>query len=466
MMDQAAEAKSASPLADPTYRRLFAAQALSLTGTGLSSVALALLAYELAGSSAGVVLGTALALKMVAYIGIAPVIGAIAHRLPRKSLLVALDASRAALLLLFPFVDAVWQIYVLIFLLNAGSAAFTPTFQATIPDVLGDEARYTRALSLSRLAYDLENLLSPTLAALLLSVTSFHALFALNGVAFIASGLLVVATTLPRAAASDRPGGLWANLGFGMRAYLATPRLRGLLALNLAVAAAGAMVIVNTVVYVRDMLGQDETGVAYAMMAAGAGSMAMALLLPRLLERVPERLAMLVGGGLLSAALALGAVLQPGFSGLLALWLLLGAGSSLVQTPSGRLLRRLSRVPDRPAYFAAHFALSHACWLLAYPLAGWLGGATTFSVVFGALAALVFASTIIGALVWPAIDSEVIEHLHEEHEHCHLHVHDAHHQHEHEGWERPKPHVHAHRHAPLRHRHGFAIDLHHRRWPA
>ena len=51
--------------------------------------------------------GTALALKMVAYIGIAPVIGAIAHGLPRKSLLVALDASRAALLLLFPFVDAV-----------------------------------------------------------------------------------------------------------------------------------------------------------------------------------------------------------------------------------------------------------------------------------------------------------------------------------------------------------------------
>ena len=28
---------------------------------------------------------------------------------------------------------------------------------------------------------------------------------------------------------------------------------------------------------------------------------------------------------------------------------------------------------DRPALFAAHFALSHACWLVTYPLAGWLG---------------------------------------------------------------------------------------------
>ena len=68
-----------------------------------------------------------------------------------------------------PFVDQVWQVYVLIFLLQSASAAFTPTFQATIPDVLPDEEDYTRALSLSRLAYDLESLLSPTLAAALLT---------------------------------------------------------------------------------------------------------------------------------------------------------------------------------------------------------------------------------------------------------------------------------------------------------
>jgi len=33
-----------------------------------------------------------------------------------------------------PFVTEVWQIYVLIFVLQSASAAFTPTFQATIPD--------------------------------------------------------------------------------------------------------------------------------------------------------------------------------------------------------------------------------------------------------------------------------------------------------------------------------------------
>ncbi|WP_228300398.1 hypothetical protein [Klebsiella quasipneumoniae] len=37
------------------------------------------------------------------------------------------------------------------------------------------------------------------------------------------------------------------------------------------------------------------------------------------------------------------------------------------------LLRRSSAAEDRPALFAAQFALSHSCWLVTYPLAGWVG---------------------------------------------------------------------------------------------
>jgi len=55
-------------LANRTYRHLFAAQIIALAGTGLMTIALALLAYEIAGANAGVVLGTALAIKMIAYV--------------------------------------------------------------------------------------------------------------------------------------------------------------------------------------------------------------------------------------------------------------------------------------------------------------------------------------------------------------------------------------------------------------
>ena len=60
-------------LKNRTYRHLFAAQVIALLGTGLMTVALGLLAYDLAGADAGAVLGTALAIKMIAYVGVAPV---------------------------------------------------------------------------------------------------------------------------------------------------------------------------------------------------------------------------------------------------------------------------------------------------------------------------------------------------------------------------------------------------------
>ena len=56
--------------------------------------------------------------------------------------------------------------------------------------MLPDEAQYTSALSLSQLAYNLENLVSPTLAAVLLTIISFHWLFAGTAVGFVASAAL------------------------------------------------------------------------------------------------------------------------------------------------------------------------------------------------------------------------------------------------------------------------------------
>ena len=47
-------------LANRVYRHLFLAQVIALVGTGLATVALGLLAYDLAGGNAGAVLGTAL----------------------------------------------------------------------------------------------------------------------------------------------------------------------------------------------------------------------------------------------------------------------------------------------------------------------------------------------------------------------------------------------------------------------
>jgi hypothetical protein len=104
------EARVLAVLSNPTYRRLFTAQVVALTGTGLATVALGLLAYDLAGADAAAVLGTALAIKMVAYVCVAPIAGVLAARLSRRTLLVSLDVVRGCMALALPWVDQVWQV--------------------------------------------------------------------------------------------------------------------------------------------------------------------------------------------------------------------------------------------------------------------------------------------------------------------------------------------------------------------
>ncbi|MCM6773930.1 MFS transporter [Nocardia sp. CDC159] len=400
------------------YLRLFTAQVSALFGTGLTTVALGLLAYELAGAEAAAVLGTALTIKMVVYVTIAPIVAAYADRFPRRTLLVALDVVRAAVVLALPFIDQIWQIYVLIAVLQTASAAFTPTYQAIIPDILPDEREYTRALSAAQLAATMETLLSPVLAAAALTVVGFHWLFVGTAIGFAFSAVLVITTRIPDATtaptASPRK-----RITVGMRIFVATPRLRGLLGLNLVVAVAGSVIMVNTVNYVRDVLGGGQSEVAILLAANGFGTMALALLLPRTLDRLGPRPVMLIGAAVLTTGLGSAVALSLANTGdwrwaaAITVWALVGAGTAAILAPTGQVLRRSAQPADRPALFAAQFSLSHLAWLLTYPIAGWLATTTDFTTTWLTLALLGAAGTVVALSMWPRHDPEMITHLHE-----------------------------------------------------
>ena len=385
-----------------TYARLFTAQVLALIGTGLLTVALGLLAVEVAGDDAGIVMGTALTIRIIAFVTISPVMSALVNRLPRTTVLVGADAVRAAMALCLPFVTDPWQIYLLIFGLQAASATFTPAFQATIPQVLPDEDDYTAALSLSRLAYDLESLLSPALAAVLLTVMSYHNLFMGTALGFVASIALVIWARLP-APVPDVQAPFKERLTLGARIFGRTPELRGLMAFNMSVACGIAMVLVNTAVLVKTHLHGDDSGVAWLLVTYGGGSMLVALALPSVLKRLRDYSVMLAGAVLLPAGLALSAA-AIGMSQDVAqwivldlIWFLLGAATSLISTPSSRLLRRSCEAKEQPAVFAAQFSLSHACYLIGYPTAGWLGASLGLP---AAALLLAFLAAVSGAMAW------------------------------------------------------------------
>jgi hypothetical protein len=169
------------------------------------------------------------------------------------------------------------------------------------------------------------------------------------------------------------------------------------------VAAATALVVVNTVVYARELLGGDNTEVALLLACYGAGSMTVALVVPRLLTGLADRAVMLAGAGTAAVGLTLttGVLAAGALSGpvLAALWIVLGAATSLVNTPSGRLLRRGAVDGDRTAVFTAQFSLSHAAFLVTYPVAGWVGAAVDQGTAAAILAILATFAAIVAARI-------------------------------------------------------------------
>lgn len=410
-------------LANPTYRALFFAQVLALLGTGLLTVALGLLAFDLAGDAAGAVVGTALTIKMVAYVGVAPVMAALVDRLPKKAVLVTADAIRFAIALSLPGVTETWQIYVLVFVLQSASATFTPAFQSLIPSVLPEPRDYTRALSLSRLAYDLEALLSPVIAAALLVVLAYSDLFLGTALGFACSAALVLAARLPAREAEASAETFWQRLPTGLRVFARTPSLRFVMMTNIVVAAGTALVLVNSVVFARAVFRLDDAALAIALGCYGVGSVVIALNIPWIVERFGVIRTMLAGstvtaGGLVGAVAVTG-LLTPttaGWPALLGTWAILGMGTSLVGTPSARLLADASTPANRNLVYTAQFALSHACFLVTYPIAGWLGGASLLGativltfVAGGALAAAIAQARRIRAASVPVLPGDGAE---------------------------------------------------------
>jgi MFS transporter, NRE family, putaive nickel resistance protein len=367
---------------------LFSAQIISLTGSGLTTIGLALFAHQLVeGSSAALIIGNALTLRILAFLLFSQFAGILADRINRKQMLIIADVVRFGMLLLFPFISSVWQIYLMIFLINAATAFFTPTFDATIPEIAGRE-HYVKALSLSRVAVDLEAILAPALAGLVFALLGLKWLFWLDAFSYLLSAILVFATIFPhqnKIISTFTASTLIGELSFGTKVLFREPSLKRALLFSFAEAMAGAAAIVATVVYIKDVLLLNETYFVLAMAGLGLGSTITALLLGKFTGRyestanstndLHSRRHRWTERALLLGGIVLGLILLPGFSKpsyaiFTLLWLLNGAGQALIAISSKTLLSEHTAERERGRTYAAHFAWTHAFWLITYPAIG------------------------------------------------------------------------------------------------
>ena len=373
------------------FQQLFWAHALSLFGSGLSSLALGLLAYQLVGASASTVLGVTLAIRIIVIVLISPWAGQIAARWGARQVMVAADLMRCGVLVGFYFADAVWQIYALAVLLNLGSAIFTPIYRAVIPDVVS-ATQYPKAAAIGSIAYDAANILSPSLAALVIALVGFRGNFAVDGLTFLLSAALILG--LPRLAAESAATAKneRVSVGHGISSMFHRAKLRQSLFLALQTSIAGAFVIVATVDLVKNELRLSDTAYAWVMGAFGVGSVCGALVYSRISTRFRNVSVNWAGPAMLAALAAVAMVSSYGV--VMAAWALIGAGYSILGVRGSELLAEDSQGAERPHIFAAHFALSHAGWGLTYPLAGYLTTSAGFGTTAWIFAAILFGVSI------------------------------------------------------------------------
>ena len=336
-------------------------------GSGLSSLALGLLAHQLVGASASEVFGVKLAIRIVVIVLCSPWSGQIAARFGARRVMILSDLMRCGVLAGFYFADAVWQIYALAVLLNLGSAIFTPIYRAVIPDVVTPE-QYPKAAAIGSIAYNAANILSPSMAALVIVTFGFRGNFIVDAITFLASAALLIG--LPRLAA-EMPAGekkTPVSVGHGLSAMFRRLPLRQSLLLAMQTSIAGAFVIVATVDLIKVDMRLTDTAYAWVMRAFGIGSVCGALAYSKF-ATAARTFSVNGSGPVMLLALAAVAI-APLYAVVMTAWWFIGAGYSILGVRGSELLAANSSGEERPHIYAAYFALSHAGWGLTYPLAG------------------------------------------------------------------------------------------------
>lgn len=278
-----------APLRSPVFRALWIAALVSNIGTWMQSVGAVWQVGNQSGSAALVALvQTAVSLPIVL---LALPAGAAADVVDRRRLLLLTQtwmlASAAALgvaTVLGLASPAV--VLALTFLLGLGNAANAPAWQATIPELVGGRL-LAPAVALNSAGFNIGRAIGPALGGLVVAAAGPAAVFGLNALSYL--GVLTVLWRWRRPPQDKLGAGeqMLGAIGAGIRYVRFAPLLRAVLVRTaLFILPASALWALLPVV-ARDALGLDATGFGLLLGALGIGSVAGAVVLPRLRRAVP-----------------------------------------------------------------------------------------------------------------------------------------------------------------------------------
>jgi MFS family permease len=370
----AALRRSFNSLEVPNYRRYFAGQLISLSGTWMQTVAAVWVVLSLTGSGLAVGLTTALQFLPMLLIGAWG--GLVADRFPKRRLLIATQALMAIPAVGLFAVTATgvvvpWMVFLAVFAMGAVNAVDNPTRQSFVIEMVGAD-RVVNAVSLNSVIVQAARIVGPAIAGILIATVGVVPCFALNALTFLAMILALWGMDPSRLQsappAKPEPGAIRA----GLRYVLATPELMVPLALMALVGTLGFNF--QVVLPLLAKFSFDSGAMTYATLvsAMAVGSIAGALVNGHHGRTGPRLIA---GGALAFGVAALLSAAMPSLAfEVPALMLLGGASVTFAATINSTL--QLAVSPEmRGRVMALYSVVFLGSTPIGGPLAGWLAQA-------------------------------------------------------------------------------------------
>lgn len=353
-----------SLLKNPRFLRLWIGQGFSFVGDFVSTVALVVLVVDVSGSASAV--GGVLVARLLPTLA-SPLVGVLADRLDRRSVLVATDLVRAALVLGLIFSRDLVVIYALVFLMGAARTVFNPTVRAAFPGVVGD-GDLTRANAIISGTFSFSMMAGPALGGVLVASVGVEAAFLIDAGTYLVSAAFLAGIPLPAPQREDEEG-FFPELraGFG---YLANARVPLVVVAGAFLATLTANAAIPAEVFLaKETFDAGDLGYGLLVSLWGGGMVLGSALVALLGGRV--NLLLLYFMSVFTTALAFAGVgFSPTFAFALGAISVAGAANGVDNVATDTVLQK--RVPEAflGRVFAARFLTFSAGEALAYPLGG------------------------------------------------------------------------------------------------
>jgi predicted MFS family arabinose efflux permease len=283
-----------SVLSNPAFRRLWSAGVLSTSGSEVSRLAIVLyLVHEHRGGEA---VALWIALRALPGIVAAPYIGVLIDAVSHRTLLIAADLVRAAMLFILAAQPHVLLVFVAAAVESVAGSVFGPTRQSMLPRLV-DADRLDRANGVDQASNTVVLIVCPVIGAQLFLAWGLAPALLIDALSFLASAMLVARVSLP--AVTEPPASVRAarvELPASWRAVSADARLSALVVFQFASLICAGLWAPLAPFFIRDVLRANDAQLGWQFSAFGIGSAFGAMMAPALIARIS-------GGRLLVVAL-------------------------------------------------------------------------------------------------------------------------------------------------------------------